>query len=139
MRYVSSPASHQVTHCLKIRGCRVLAWVGIYPHEQTQRSSLIFDVDIDIDARKAAQSDNIKDTVDYASVVEVIRNELLDRRFFLVEALSDFVADCIIRRFHVSRVRLTIMKGAVVSGVEGVGVQVERFAPVDMSNASHGL
>lgn len=136
MKAIRSPLNAPSTHRLKIRGCRVQAWIGIYPHEQAQRSTLIFDLDIDVDARRAARSDRIEDTVDYARVIEDLRRDLSERRFFLVEAMSEFVADRIIRKYGAERVHLTIIKQSIVDQVDGVGVEVERFSAVDTAVAS---
>lgn len=115
------------SHRLLIRRCAIATWIGVYEHEQALRTRLLFDVDLDIDARLAAAGDHIDDTVDYGRVVEDLRACLYDKRYHLLEALADFVADRILQRYSVVRVRLTVSKLAVLEDVDSVGVEVERY------------
>lgn len=127
MKSPGDPAIPMHTHRLQIRRCEIATWIGVYEHEQTRRTTLLFDFDLDIDGRQAASGDRIGDTVDYGEVVQDLRDCLFDKRHFLVEALADFVADRILARFAVVRVRVTVAKLAVLDGVASVGVEVERF------------
>lgn len=120
----SSPSS---THRLQIRRCEVATWIGVYEHEQTQRTTLLLDLDLDVDASAASAADRIDQTVDYAQVVQDLRDCLFDRRHFLVEALADFVAQRLLAEFAAHRVRVAVAKQAVLEGVASVGVEVERF------------
>lgn len=120
------PASPRATHRLQIRRCEVDTWIGVYEHEQAQRTTLLFDLDLDIDARAASATDRIGETVDYGEVVEALRHGLRDQRHFLVEALADFVADRLLARFPLLRVRVAIAKQHVLQGVGSVGVEVDR-------------
>lgn len=123
------------THRLQIRRCEVDTWIGVYEHEQTQRTKLLFDIDLDIDGRRAAAGDCIGDTVDYGSVVEDLRRFLHDQRHFLVETLADHVAARILQQFNVVRVRVAVAKQAVLEGVASVGVEVERYQLAYTENA----
>lgn len=125
------------THRLLIRGCKVDTWVGVYEHERAQRSTVVFDIDLEIDGRQAAKDDRIDHTVDYALVVADIRQSLFDRRFHLIEAMADFVAQRILQKFGAIEVKLVIFKGSVLDRVDNVGVQIERFAkPCDTDSIS---
>lgn len=120
-------ANLSITHRLQIRRCEVATWIGVYEHEQTQRTTLLFDIDLDVDAGGASAADQIDQTVDYAQVVQDLRSCLHDRRHFLVEALADFVAQRLLTEFAVQRVRVAVAKQAVLEGVASVGVEVERL------------
>jgi dihydroneopterin aldolase len=80
-----------------------------------------------VDASAASAADRIDQTVDYAQVVQDLRDCLFDRRHFLVEALADFVAQRLLAEFAAHRVRVAVAKQAVLEGVASVGVEVERF------------
>ena len=127
MNLPSRSPSGPHTHRLQIRRCEVTTWIGVYAHEQTQRSTVLFDLDLDVDARAASAGDQIGDTVDYGLVVEDLRGCLHDKRHQLVEALADFVADRLLARFAVLRVKVSVAKPSVLPGVASVGVEVERL------------
>lgn len=119
----------QRTHRLQIRSCEVDTWIGVYEHEQVQRTTVLFDLDLDLDGRAASSADHIVETVDYARVVEDLRNGLRDRRHHLVESLADHVAERLLSRFALLRVRVAVAKRSVIQGVASVGVEVERCRP----------
>ncbi len=127
MKMPCDPAIPMHTHRLLIRRCEVPTWIGVYEHEQTQRTTLLFDLDLDIDGRLAAAGDCIGGTVDYGQVVEDLRGCLYDKRHYLVETLADFVADRVLQRFKVVRVRVAVSKQSVLQRVASVGVEVERY------------
>lgn len=120
------PLIQQHTHRLQIRRCEIATWIGVYEHEQAGRTTLLFDLDLDIDGRKASAADRIGETVDYGEVVQDLRCCLHDKRHQLVESLVDFVADRLLDRFAALRVRVAISKVAVLPGVASVGVEVVR-------------
>ena len=119
--------NHTYSHTLFIKDCSVQTWIGVYEHEQKKPTILVFNIELDVDARQAASSDLIGDTVDYAVVVSYIREYLRHARHRLLETLTQQVADQIFSTFNVSRVRLSVAKTGILEGVASVGVEIERF------------
>lgn len=115
------------SHRLFIKDCSVQTWIGVYEHEQKTPTILIFNIELDVDARQAASSDLIGDTVDYAVVVSFLREYLRNARHRLLETLTQQVADQIFSTFNVSRVRLSVAKTGILEGVASVGVEIVRF------------
>ena len=119
--------NHTYSHTLFIKDCSVQTWIGVYEHEQKKPTILVFNIELDVDARQASSSDLIGDTVDYAVVVSYIREYLRHARHRLLETLTQQVADQIFSTFNVSRVRLSVAKTGILEGVASVGVEIERF------------
>jgi len=117
------------THRLLIRRCAVSTWIGAYAHERHQPTTLMFDIDIDVDARRAAATDRIGDTLCYAEIVEDLRRHLADQSHHLLERLSEVVAERILHRHAACRVRVVVVKIGILPGVDEVGVEIERFHP----------
>ncbi len=115
------------SHRLFIKDCSVQTWIGVYVHERKEPTILVFNIELDVDARQAASSDRIGDTVDYAVVVSHIREYLRHARHRLLETLTEQVVDHIFCTFNVSRVRLSVAKTGILEGVASVGVEIERF------------
>ena len=100
--------------------------VGVYAHERVQRQTLRFDIEVAMRDLGGFKSDHLDETVDYAAVAQLVRDELSSTSFKLLERLADHLADRIAENFAVNRVRLRIAKGAIVPGASRVGVVLER-------------
>ena len=59
------------------------------------------------------RSDRLDDTIDYTQVVACIREISDGHRFNLIEALAAAIADTLVERFDVSRVRVRVRKPEV--------------------------
>lgn len=118
----SNPSLDQIF----IRELRAPAWIGIYDWEQRQPQQLEFDLDLFVATAQAGGTDDIRDTVDYGKVVERIRAALADRKFNLLEALAEAIAQLLLREFSVQRVRVSVAKIAHMRDVKRVGVAIER-------------
>ena len=66
--------------------------------------------DVSFDVSDAALSDRIEDAVDYRDVAQCIREISDGRSYHLIEALAAAVADAIVARFPVERVRVRVRK-----------------------------
>lgn len=74
----------------------------------------------------AEKTDNIADTIDYAVVSTRIRKELLERRFELLEAMAEFIADLLLNDFGAPWVKVNIAKVGMIRDAKKVGVIIER-------------
>jgi dihydroneopterin aldolase len=109
-----------------IRDLRIDATIGVYEWERRTRQTLVIDIDVGIDNRKAAASDEIDDTICYGTVARRITAFVEESRFKLVETLAERIAEILRKEFKVSWLRLKINKQGAVRGVRDVGVIIER-------------
>jgi dihydroneopterin aldolase len=135
MNMTGDPQFPVQSHRVFIQECGISTWIGVYEHERERPTRLLFDIEIDVDARRAAATDRIADTVDYATVVAELRAYLADQRHKLLETLSEVVADRILTRFPASRVRVRVAKVGIIEGVGRVGVEIERYARLGVSGS----
>jgi dihydroneopterin aldolase len=79
-------------------------------------------------AAPAAESDRIEDAVDYRDVVDVVGEVSAARAYRLLEAFSTALADTLLARFPLVRVRVGVRKPEVVLArpVADAAVVVER-------------
>jgi dihydroneopterin aldolase len=97
---------------IEVRGLELLGYHGAL--EQEQRAGQRFVFDITVAAHDAGvRSDQLADTVDYTAVVARVREVSGGRRFNLIEALAAAIADDLLQRFPVSRVRVRVRKPEV--------------------------
>ena len=102
------------------------ALIGIYAWEHEVPQTIQLDLEIAVDAARCARSGKISDTVDYAKVVERIRQVLSGRHFTLIEKLAEELASVIMSEFGTPWVRLTVAKLAPIRGVRKLGIRIER-------------
>lgn len=113
---------------VRIEGLRVDALVGVYAHERDARQPLLFDIDLAYDNVRAAESDDVADTPDYAAVCEAVREHVTGREPQLLETLAESLAALLLLEFGTPRVRVRIRKplAAQALGAASVGVDITR-------------
>ncbi|MGR9100841.1 MAG: dihydroneopterin aldolase [Gammaproteobacteria bacterium] len=109
-----------------LSGLQVKTIIGIYDWERETRQTVILDIEVAYDITKAAQSDNIADTLDYKSLSKRVISFVEQSEFFLVEKLAEEVCKMILHEFETPWVRLTLNKKGAISGANDVGLIVER-------------
>ncbi len=100
---------------------------GVLDEERADGQRFLFDVWLDV-PEVALQTDRLEDAVDYREVAAAVRAVSEGHAFHLLEALAAAVADELLDRFPVSRVRVRVRKPDVRLDVpvEWSGVTVER-------------
>ncbi|MFW0072959.1 MAG: dihydroneopterin aldolase [Coxiella-like endosymbiont] len=112
---------------LFIRNLKVLAWVGILPHEKIAAQTISLDITFSVDAERAAVSDDLRHAIDYARVRESIIEFLNQHQFNLIETLADRCANFLVNRFGIQWLQLSATKLFVFDDAQGAGVIVERM------------
>jgi len=78
---------------ITLRGMRFLARHGVTLEERLEPQPFEVDVDLEVDLRAPAASDELTDTVDYAEVFAVVTRVVEGQSFRLIEALAGAIAD----------------------------------------------
>jgi dihydroneopterin aldolase len=112
---------------VELAGLELHGHHGVEEEERRAGQQFVFDLWLDVPPR-AAVSDRIEDAVDYREVVTLVREVSDGRAFALLEGLAAAVADAILGRFPVERVRVRVRKPDVrlAAPVEYSAVTVER-------------
>lgn len=109
-----------------LRGLEITTIIGIYDWERETKQIIILDIEMACDIKKAAQSDNIDDTLDYKAVSKRIISFVEESQFYLVEKLAEEITAIILDEFGVPWVRLTLNKKGAIRGASDVGIIIER-------------
>ncbi len=109
-----------------LRGFEVKTLIGLYDWERQQQQTLILDLEVGLQDQKAASSDDIKHTINYAELAESIRQSLAECDFLLLEALAEHVANICLNDFNSPWVKLSVTKPGILAGVAAVGLTIER-------------
>jgi len=106
--------------------CDVL--IGVYAFEREAKQRVIFDIDCLVDNRKAGESDDVKDAVDYAQVVGMVEELCDTTQYHLLEALAEHVArDALTRFMALNGIVITLYKPDIMPNDVNVAVQIERL------------
>jgi dihydroneopterin aldolase len=113
---------------IEVHGLELFAHHGVGEEERERGQRFLFDLDLVAD-EAGARTDALSDTVDYRDVVACVRAVSDGRRFALLEALAAAVADALLARFALRRVRVRVRKPDVRldAPVEHTAATVERF------------
>ena len=109
---------------IELAGLEVFGYHGV--NEDERRDGQRFLYDLELEVGEAGSSDRIEDAVDYREVAACVREVSESRAFHLLEALAAAVADALLERFSVARVRVRVRKPDVRLPVEHAAVSVER-------------
>ena len=112
--------------CIFLREIKLEAKVGIYRRERVTSQLIELDLDIALPSDAAFQSGKVADTIDYAVVVQRLRDDLAEQRFGLVEELAEHIARVVLDEFRSPWVRVSVAKLGIIKGVKHVGVRIER-------------
>lgn len=105
---------------------RVRAIVGINDWERRTRQTVSVDLEMPTDARRAARSDDIADTLNYKAVAKRLISYIGDSKFQLVETLAERIAEIVRAEFGAPWVRVSVHKPGAVRGARDVGVSLMR-------------
>jgi dihydroneopterin aldolase len=119
-----------------VRGLSIATVIGVPALERARPQTLLMDLEIELGPSRAGPSDRLADTVDYAAVVEDLRECLAQKRYFLLERLAEFVAERILARYGAVRVGVRIAKVGILKDVGSVGVSLERRRAASAATAS---
>ena len=103
---------------------RAKTLIGIYPWERIVPQTIQIDLEIALPTSRACQSDDIHDALDYALIIERIKNILKEKHFSLLEALAEHI----LTEFQSPWVKVSVAKLGIIRGVNKLGVRIERTA-----------
>jgi dihydroneopterin aldolase len=105
-----------------------VAAIGVTAEERTIRQRLSIDVEVLVDAARAARADSLKDTIDYSRVATLVMDVCRSRDFHLIETLGELLAARILAEFPTPQVRLLVRKisPVVEPRVSHVSIEIVR-------------
>lgn len=114
---------------ITLRGMRFMGRHGVPPEERAEPQPFEVDVVLGLDLSRAAATDELSDTVDYASVYERARRVVEEGSFHLLEALASAIADAVLAAFPIDEVEVRVRKpqAPLPGAFETVEVQLHRL------------
>ncbi len=114
-----------MTDTILLSGMRFEGVHGVSDDERLLPQLLEVDLEVSLDLSRAAASDALGDTLDYAELIETCRRVVEAGTQRLLEAIAGAIADDVTSRPGVQAVRVRVRKPAVPVDVEMEFAQVE--------------
>ena len=98
---------------IHVSGIRAYGYTGYLPEEQVLGQWFEVDVKLWLDISEAARTEDIKQTVDYRSTINLVKDLIKNSKFVLIERLVETIADSILQQSdRVSQVQVILSKPA---------------------------
>ena len=107
---------------IRLTGMRFYAFHGNSPEERALGQRFLVDLEVQADLSRPGQSDDLRDTVNYAHLYGAVREVLEGTPRNLLEAVAEAIAARVLSEFPVASVRVRVEKlsppitGAVLAG-----------------------
>lgn len=112
---------------IKLTGISCLGYHGVLETEKQTGQPFLVDVTLYTDFSKAAESDQVEHTINYAEVAEVIRQILTGPSLDLIETLAEQIAQALLSSFPLQALELTVHKPQAPIEVTFADVSVTIF------------
>ncbi len=110
-----------------LEGIQVPAALGVTKAERDMRRPVTLDLVVYRNLARAGRTDQIRDTVHYQHIYDVVADVAGNHDHKLVEALGQRIATAVLEKFDVDRIRVTVRKPKPISGVlEYAGIRITR-------------
>ena len=109
-----------------LRGLTAECIIGFIDWERRVKQTVVIDLELPVDCRQAAVTDEVADTVDYKKVAKRVLAFIEASEFKLVETLAHSLAMLLLEEFGLEWVRLQVNKPGAIRNSRDVGVLIER-------------
>jgi len=116
-----------------VTGLRLMALVGVLPHEREGEQPVQVDIDLEVDLAEAGLTDNLVDTANYGAIAEAVSEVVRMSSDVLLERLVARIAERCLQFDHVevADVRLTKLRPPISENLDSTAVRIVR-SRVDM-------
>lgn len=111
-----------------IRDLLVRTIIGINDWEREHPQDVVINIDLDFDTRRAAESDDVDDTLNYRTLTKRVLRLAEGASFLLVEKLAAEIARIALVEFAADKVHVRVEKPGALRFARSVGVEIVRTA-----------
>ena len=105
---------------LKIHDLIIECKIGVFDWERNEAQKIWVDLEIPIEAHKAAIADNVQLTLDYGTLITAIRSHAQQKTYKLLETLAEDIAGIAVSQFRVHQVTVSVKKRSLHSVGEAI-------------------
>ena len=112
---------------LKIENIKLWARVGVLDEERELGQLFILDIFLWTDFEKCTVNDDIKKTVDYSQLVQILKDHSKKIYCYTIEKYSNSILEIIVQEFKISKIKIILTKcNPPITGFDGK-VSIVRF------------
>ena len=105
---------------LKIDNIKLWARVGVLDEERELGQPFILDIFLWTDFEKCTLNDDIKKTIDYSKLVQILKDQSKKIYCFTIEKYSNALIEIIDQEFNLSKVKIILSKcNPPINGFDG--------------------
>ncbi|MBM3123771.1 MAG: dihydroneopterin aldolase [Chloroflexi bacterium] len=109
-----------------IKGLLVRGIIGVNEWERKRAQDILINVTVFTDTRRAGETDDIQDSVDYSKLARQLQTHAETAARFTVEALANDLVRICLENKRVTKAIVRVEKPGAVRFSRSVGVEVER-------------
>lgn len=113
---------------IEIKDLLLRGIIGINDWEREKKQDILVNIIIFADLRRAGETDNIEDSVNYRTVTKKVIKHVEESEHFTVETLAAKIAQLCLQEQGVIRARVRVEKPGALRFAKSVGVEIERGA-----------
>ncbi|MBV9344850.1 MAG: dihydroneopterin aldolase [Gammaproteobacteria bacterium] len=118
--------SDERTDRIFLRGLTTECVIGFIDWERRVKQTVVLDLELPVDCRQAARTDDVADTLDYKKVAKHVLAFVEASAFHLVETLAERLALSLLETFALPWVRVSLNKPGAIRHSRDVGVTLVR-------------
>ena len=110
-----------------LEGIQVPAALGVTAAERRMRRPVLLDLEVARPLATAGRTDNIRQTIHYKRIFEVVEDVAAHQEHRLVEGLAERIACAVLSKFDADAVTVSVRKPKPIAGVlDYAGVRITR-------------
>ncbi len=109
-----------------IRDLALRCIIGVYPEEREEKQDILIQVEMHCDLRRAGETDDLADTVDYKAIKKSILRLAEESQFELIESLAERIAQIALSDSKVQQVVVTVDKPGALRFARSSAVEITR-------------
>ena len=109
---------------ITITGIRAYGYHGVYPDEKRDGQEFVVDAQLFLSTARAAETDDVADTVHYGELAEAIAAVIAGDPVDLIETLANRIAEVVLAHDLVQMTRVTVHKPSAPIAVPFADVAV---------------
>jgi|SRR6185369_861767 len=109
-----------------INDLKVSCIIGVFANERKKKQPIIINIALSVDTRKAAKTDDLKDTVNYRDLYLEIADIVSASKYKLLETLAQKVAEMCLKNKLVKQVVVKLEKPNAVKLGRSSGIEILR-------------
>jgi len=113
---------------IRILNLKIPGRHGVYNFENIRDQLFELDVEMHKQLSYPCETDDLKDTVDYAAAVNLITNVFSSRNYNLLEAVGESICKSLIKEFSIEKVIIKIRKphAPISANIDTVEIELTR-------------